>query len=157
MIGYADFFTMGAIALTRAVNIVCSQARLVKLRILFSSRMTSMCCLLIWVLTFLILSPTTFGVEGFGAFGYDPQHGKCEIKGQEETGISQTGWYFLSMNTVSCIITVGSYIILSFYINNQAKRLASSLGENNVSMVNHNIFTHLFLISLLRYSLGTPT
>ena len=121
---------MAAIALTRTLHIVCGQHRLIRIQLMISPKVTCIGCLAMWALTFIILTPTTFGVEGFGTFGYDPHHGKCEIKGQKEladVGISPTGWYFLGMSTIPCLIIIVSYVILSLYINVQTSRLSVGL------------------------------
>jgi len=136
MLCCADFFTIGVIAFTRTVNIVCSQAGLVRLNLMFSPSVACISCLLIWILAFLILSPTLFGVEGFGSFGYDPQQGKCEIKGGTEVII------FTLTTTVSCLVITGSYIILSLYINIQAKNtLASASRKSRNTSINRTLLT----------------
>ena len=84
LIAYADFLTMAAIAVTRSVGLILSQYNLKTLSIkIFSPKLTCFCCLGIWLLAFVILSPITFsltiGNYYFGQFGYDVNHGKCEV------------------------------------------------------------------------------
>ena len=63
MIGYSAFFTMAGIALTRCVNIVFSQSRLTRIREFFTPRKTMVSILFIWVFTFIMMTPTTFGAR----------------------------------------------------------------------------------------------
>ena len=135
MLAYADLFTMSTIALNRCFGIVFKHSQPLVTR-MFSSKGTIIICILIWVITFLIICPTTFGVKGFGTFGYDPSSGKCEFKQKDgiEDGIRLTGWYSLFACTTSCLVIIGSYIVLSLYIKVQSRRLACVL-TNNVSKV----------------------
>ena len=99
---------------------------------MFNPNYAKIGCIMIWVLAFLIISPTTFGAYGFGTFGFDPQHGMCEIKQQLETDavISPTGWYFLGGCTIPCIIIIAGYIVLSLYIREHSKRVSTVLTSN---------------------------
>ena len=126
---------MVTIALDRCIGIVCSKSY-PDISKMFSRNYAKVTCIMIWVITFLILCPTTFGVEGFGTFGYDPQHGKCEIKHQLEmdTGISHTSWYFLAAGFFPCLIIITSYIVLSLYIHVHSRNMAFVMA-NNVSKV----------------------
>ena len=149
MIASADFFTMAAIALTRCLGIVFSQSKLIRITGIFCPKVTGICCLLIWVVAFIILSPTTFGQEGFGTFGYDPQHAKCEIKDQKElvgVGISPAGLYYLGGNTVPCLIINASYIVLGFYIKAQTRRLASRMPNDISKVCDINCYAQLLVL-----------
>eukprot|EP00092_Neocalanus_flemingeri_P019236 GFUD01020838.1.p1 GENE.GFUD01020838.1~~GFUD01020838.1.p1 ORF type:complete len:240 (-),score=35.35 GFUD01020838.1:44-763(-) len=127
MIAYTDFFNMALIALTRCISIVFTQYNVPGITKFSSPKVTMISCLLLWLLTFIILSPTTFGAEGFGTFGYDQTHGKCEIKQCKEqasdSNISPSGWYFLGASTVPCLIIITSYIMISLFITAHSRRM----------------------------------
>eukprot|EP00092_Neocalanus_flemingeri_P011188 GFUD01012052.1.p1 GENE.GFUD01012052.1~~GFUD01012052.1.p1 ORF type:complete len:386 (-),score=63.12 GFUD01012052.1:152-1309(-) len=167
LIAYTDFFTMALIAFTRCIGIVFDQTCHNGITKFFSPKVTMISCLLLWLLAFIILSPTTFGVEGFGTFGYDQTHGKCEIKQckEQESGfnISPSGWYFLGASTVPCLIIITSYIMISLFITAHSRIMAkvhpgmkSSVDAThiNVTLLALSISYCLFTLPVLPIEFG---
>jgi hypothetical protein len=130
LIAYTDFFTLAGIALCRCATITFAQSRLARVTDFFGPWRAVASCILLWLLTFIILSPTIFEAPGFGTFRYDPEHGKCEIShqcneaGEElEPELSYSGFYFLGANTVPCLVIMASYIAISLYLTAINRRL----------------------------------
>ena len=142
MVAYTASFTMAGIALTRCFSIVFKQPVLMKF---FKPKMALRCCFLIWVLTFIILSPTFFEVDGFGQFGYDQDHGICEIKQcyekqkkiDNQWTISPSGWYFLGAMSVPCLIVISSYLVLSLFLTAHTRSLPGTMTSSiNITRIN---------------------
>ena len=82
MVVYADFFTMAAIAITQSVGIV-KQQRVTSVRKRrrrrFPRVLSLLVCVLIWTLSFLLISPAVFeltiGHFTFG-LGWDQANGR---------------------------------------------------------------------------------
>ena len=82
MVVYADFFTMAAIAITQSVGIV-NQQRVTSVRKRrrrrFPRVLSLLVCVLIWTLSFLLISPAVFeltiGHFTFG-LGWDQANGR---------------------------------------------------------------------------------
>ena len=79
LIAYADFLTMAAIALVTCVGFVLPEffRRIARTSIAISA------CVLIWLLSFAIISPVVFGFDllghSFGRFGWDSIWGRCNV------------------------------------------------------------------------------
>ena len=153
MLCYSAFFTMAGIALTRCFHITSDQSRQDKVRKIFQPKMASLGCLLIWLLSFILLSPVTFGADRFGTFGYDHDHGICEVTPKDwckeikdwkkEFNISPSGWYFLIATSLPCLVIVSSYLVLSLFISTHARSLPESAqaARRNSSQVNTTILS----------------
>ena len=128
MIAYADIFTMATIALVRCLHISCADTCAARPIRLLTPKAAALLCLLLWLLAFLVISPTTFGVAAYGSWGYSHTHGRCEIIqcGAADESLSFTGFYFLAAGALPCLIILGSYLTLGLYITAQNRKLRRS-------------------------------
>ena len=128
MVAYADIFTMATIALVRCLHISCANSSAARAVRLLTPKVAALLCLLLWLLAFLVISPTTFGVATFGRWGYSSTHGRCEIIqcGEADESLSFTGFYFLGAGALPCLIILGSYLTLGIYISAQNRNLRKS-------------------------------
>jgi len=93
VIAYADIFTMSAIALTTSLGHIfrndCAFMRATN-----TPKATLISCVLIWVLSFLIISPAVFEFSiakfGFGSFGWDSVMGICEVNKDASVSLFST-------------------------------------------------------------------
>ena len=150
MVAYTASFSMAGIALTRCAIIIFNQPQLTGAMKFFKPKMALRCCLLTWVLTFILLSPTFFEADGFGQFGFDQDHGICEIKQcyeeEQKVGnhwtISPSGWYFLGATSVPCLIVISSYLILSLFLTVHTRSLQGTMSSSvNTTRVNVTLLT----------------
>ena len=79
LIAYADFLTMAAIALVTCIGFVLPEF----FRRIAGTRTAISACVLIWLLSFAIISPMVFGFDllghSFGRFGWDSVWGRCNV------------------------------------------------------------------------------
>ena len=127
-IAYADFLTMAAIAVTRSLGFILNHYNFRRVFCnLFSPKMTCCACILIWFLAFLILSPITFsltiGNYYFGAFGYDVNHGKCEVLQCETSeGFHPGGFIFSIAFFVPFLFLLVSHIVVITVLELEKRR-----------------------------------
>ena len=110
LIAYADFLTMAAIALVTCVGFVLPEffRRIARTSIAISA------CVLIWLLSFAIISPVVFGIDllgySFGRFGWDSVWGRCNLT-HLELETKSHGFIY------QCAILITFIVIVIRYIN----------------------------------------
>jgi hypothetical protein len=119
LIAYADFLSMAAIALTRSLGIVNGYSRKVSFTV--STTATIGCCFLIWIISFIIISPTIFQLQlgnfSFGFYGWN--NGKCEGVDCNLTGISGSSVVYMYGVFIPLIIIYISYIFLGIFVSRE--------------------------------------
>jgi len=145
VIAYADIFTMSAIALTTCLGHIyrndCAFMRATN-----TPKATMISCVLIWVLSFLIISPAVFefsiGKFGFGSFGWDSVMGICEVTScRNPVGLASGAVIYLIGVTIPFIILLLSHIALEIYFI----RKKSPLGTPQTTPKNQTMLVVLSL------------
>ena len=81
LIKYADFLTMAAIALTSSIGLILPQLH----RRIAGTPTATGACFVLWLLSFVIISPIVFGYDllgyNFGRFGWNAGGGRCDVRG----------------------------------------------------------------------------
>jgi len=119
LIAYADIFTMAAVALMTCLGFICSTDSTF-LRATNTPRATMVSCGLIWVFSFLIISPAVFefsiGNLGFGSFGWDSAMGICEVTScRNPTGLASGAVIYLVGVTIPFLVLLLSHLSLEVF------------------------------------------
>ena len=128
LIAYSGFLTMAAIATSRSLGCLLHRANMDSAaRIISKPLVSTLACLAIWIIAFVILSPITFsltiGPYYFGTFGYDARHGKCEvINCQPSEGFFPGGFIFSVVFFVPFLLILVSHVIISFILELERRR-----------------------------------
>ena len=89
LIAYADFLTMGAIAVSNSIGLVSERNFY---RQFARTPITLAICAGIWMLAFAIISPHIFGFDlfgyKFGQFGWGPGAARCDVRHLESVAIN---------------------------------------------------------------------
>ena len=92
-------------------------------------------CLLIWILSFAIISPAIFewkiGGFDFGAFGWDIKNGKCEIYDCSTERLKPGGIIDLYGVVIPFLIIAVSYIALGIFVRGHHRSINADLDEND--------------------------
>jgi len=143
-IAYSDMLTMASIALTLCIYITCSQTHLTKAANFFTPKRTGIFCIIFWLISFIIICPTTFGADGFGHWGYSDIQGRCSIimcseKEKQETSFWK-GFFFLVGGCLPTLVILLSYLVLGQYIAAQNRKL-KAIGQEGSKKVNITLMT----------------
>ena len=143
---YADILTMAAIALTRSVGLIRGAAW-AKRRPQLSARRSVLptgrivfVVLLIWVLSFAIISPAIFQLDigsfNFGQFGWDVEKGKCDlIFCKREGDLNGSVMIYLFGVFVPLFIIIGSHASLGFFMTREVKKISYGLGLAQITPI----------------------
>ena len=137
MVVYADFFTMAAIASTQVIGIINNRRKTSSRRSRlsrFPSIMSFVICLLIWVLSFLLISPAvfemTFGHFTFG-LGWDKANGRCEVLDCNHLGGLKAGGIINICGVIAPFVVISvSYLSISLFVRKEAKQITVTLGRS---------------------------
>ena len=106
LIAYADFLTMAAIALTSSIGLILPQLH----RRIAGTPTAIGACFVLWLLSFVIISPIVFGYDllgyNFGRFGWNAGGGRCNVIHLESEGSSRfrgDGAYVYGM-AIPCVV-----------------------------------------------------
>ena len=143
---YADILTMAAIALTRSVGLIRGASRAkhrpqlsARRSLLPNGRILSI-ILLIWVLSFAIISPAIFQLDiggfNFGQFGWDVDKGKCDLivcnsEGHKNGSVMI---YLFGVFVPLCVI-IGSHASLGFFMTREVKKISYGLGLTQITPI----------------------
>lgn len=138
-IALADFFTLGAIALTRLVGMVHNHTnnQAVRLNTFLSSFTGAIfLCMLAWIWSFLLIAPMTFELKvlgiNFGAFGYNAEFGMCNHVSCLQKGFAPhsliTGFGCL---LPFCAISI-SYLVVSAIVGRSVRQSLQTLEASQV-------------------------
>ena len=142
-IAYADFLTMASIAVTRSLGCLVFRCNMESAAtLIFRPIITTITCVAIWILAFVILSPITFsmtiGSYYFGTFGYDVKHGKCEvIHYQTQDGFFPGGFLFSVAFFVPLFFILISYIFISIILEIEKRRTMRTLNSQTQAMMSN--------------------
>lgn len=162
LIAYADFLTMAAIAVTRSLGFILNHYNFRRVfGNLFSPKMTCCVCILIWFLAFLILSPITFsltiGNYYFGAFGYDVNHGKCEVLQCETSeGFHPGGFIFSIAFFVPFLFLLVSHIVVITVLELEKRRSERGILAEQSQVPTGQIQVTLLVLSLAYFLFALP-
>jgi len=162
LIAYADFLTMAAIAVTRSVGLILTQYNLKNLTAkIFSQKVTCCCCVGIWFLAFLILSPITFsltiGNYYFGQFGYDVHHGKCEVIHCETSeGFYPGGFIFSIAFFVPFLFLLISHFVIITVLEMEKRRSEKVILADQSQVPTGQIQRALLVLSLAYFLFALP-
>merc|ERR1712156_196209 len=113
LIAYADFLTMAAIALTSSIGLILPQLH----RRIAGTPTAIGACFVLWLLSFVIISPIVFGYDllgyNFGRFGWNAGGGRCDVihLESEERSFRGDGAYVYGM-AIPCVVIFISYVAL---------------------------------------------
>ena len=146
MVVYADFFTMAAIASTQVIGILNQRKTSRRSRTSrFPSVMSFVICLLIWALSFLLISPAvfemTFGHFTFG-LGWDKANGRCEVLDCNHLGGLKAGGIINICGVIAPFLIISvSYLNISLFVRRETKQITTGLGrsESQVRKSRENI------------------
>jgi len=125
-----NWLIQAAIALTTCLGHIfrneCTLMRLTK-----SPKATMISCVLIWILSFLIISPAVFefsiGQFGFGSFGWDSVMGICEVTScRNPVGLASGAVIYLIGTTIPFLVLLLSHIALEIYFITKKSPIGSS-------------------------------
>ena len=106
LIKYADFLTMAAIALTSSIGLILPQLH----RCIVGTPTAIGTCFVLWLLSFVIISPIVFGYDllgyNFGRFGWNAGGGRCDVihlESEERSRFQGDGAYVYGM-AIPCVV-----------------------------------------------------
>ena len=106
LIAYADFLTMAAIALTSSIGLILPKVH----RRIAGTPTAIGACFVLWLLSFVIISPIVFGYEllgyNFGRFGWSAGGGRCNVmhlESEERSRFRGDGAYVYGM-AIPCVV-----------------------------------------------------
>ena len=142
MVVYADFFTMAAIASTQVIGII-NQRKTPRRRSRlgrFPSIMSFVICLLIWALSFLLISPAVFemtlGHFTFG-LGWDAANGRCEVLDCNHIGGLKAGGIINICGVIAPFVIISvSYLSISLFVRRETKQITAVLGRSESQVQN---------------------
>eukprot|EP00090_Calanus_glacialis_P001278 TRINITY_DN10896_c0_g1_i1.p1 TRINITY_DN10896_c0_g1~~TRINITY_DN10896_c0_g1_i1.p1 ORF type:complete len:373 (-),score=30.35 TRINITY_DN10896_c0_g1_i1:134-1252(-) len=161
-IAYADFLTMAAIAVTRSLGYILNHYNLEHIsKIIFSPKLTSCACIVIWLLAFLILSPITFsltiGKYYFGTFGYDVKHGKCEVlRCETSEGFYPGAFIFGIAFFVPFLFLLVSHIVIITVLELEKRRTGRQILAAQSQVPTGQIQVTLLVLSLAYFLFALP-
>ena len=141
MVVYADFFTMAAIASTQVIGILNQRKTSRRSRpSRFPSVMSFVICLLIWALSFLLISPAvfemTFGHFTFG-LGWDKANGRCEVLDCNHLGGLKAGGIINICGVIAPFVIISvSYLSISLFVRRERKQITAVLGRSESQVEN---------------------
>ncbi|XP_023331362.1 uncharacterized protein LOC111703610 isoform X1 [Eurytemora carolleeae] len=148
---YSEFLTIACIALLRFKGLIKERFALPQTGNGFETPLRMIIlCLLIWILSFVIISPRVFGVKepDFGGFGYNPV-GLCNVV--HGTKYSPAGLVFsVGFAVPYCILVNLSYVVLACVIKQRAR--SNSLDRHRAHFDKATKMLMLLSISFLVFS-----
>ena len=152
MVVYADFFTMAAIASTQVIGIINQRKKSRRRRpSRFPSVMSFVICLVIWGLSFLLISPAVFemtiGHFTFG-LGWDKANGRCEVLDCNHLGGLKAGGIINICGVIAPFIIISvSYLSISLFVRRETKQITAVLGRSECQVQNQDQAIELMHIS----------
>ena len=142
MVVYADFFTMAAIASTQVIGII-NQRKTSRRRSRlnrFPSVMSFVICIVIWALSFLLISPAvfemTFGHFTFG-LGWDKANGRCEVLDCNHLGGLKAGGIINICGVIAPFVIISvSYLSISLFVRRETKQISTVFGRSESQVEN---------------------
>ena len=152
MVVYADFFTMAAIASTQVIGIINQRKKSRRRRpSRFPSVMSFVICLVIWGLSFLLISPAVFemtiGHFTFG-LGWDKANGRCEVLDCNHLGGLKAGGIINICGVIAPFVIISvSYLSISLFVRRETKQITAVLGRSECQVQNQEKTFELMYIS----------
>ena len=146
MVVYADFFTMAAIASTQVIGIINQRKKSRRRRpSRFPSVMSFVICLVIWGLSFLLISPAVFemtiGHFTFG-LGWDKANGRCEVLDCNHLGGLKAGGIINICGVIAPFVIISvSYLSISLFVRRETKQITTVLGRSEIQVQNQKKWT----------------